>query len=95
MPTPRYALPSGPQNVGQLGSGDYLGMTALTRQKVLAGAHAISDTTVISVPRATLESIVRRNPALAQRLDEAIEVRRRLATEAQAAVDGSPAVPRV
>jgi small-conductance mechanosensitive channel len=69
-------------SVGQLGAGDYLGMTALTRQQVIAGAHALTDTTVIAVPRGTLEPIVRRSPALAQRLDEAIEVRRRLAGEA-------------
>ncbi len=84
----------GPVDVGQLAQGDYLGMTALTRQQALAGAHASSDTTVISVPRATLEPIVRRNPALAGRLDEAIEVRRRLATEARAAVDASAAAPK-
>lgn len=81
-------------NVGHLGVGDYLGMTALTRQKVLAGAHASSDLSVISVPRETLEPIVRRNPTLAGRLDEAIEVRRRQATEAQAAVRPDPATPK-
>ncbi|PZU04380.1 MAG: hypothetical protein DI630_01215 [Gordonia sp. (in: high G+C Gram-positive bacteria)] len=72
----------GELGVGDLSAGEYLGMTALTRQKVIAGAHAVVDTTVIAVPRATLDPIVRRNPGLAQRLDEAIEVRRRLAGEA-------------
>lgn len=46
------------------------------------------------IQRATLEPIVRRNPGLAQRLDEAIEVRRRMATEAQAAVDPSARSPK-
>jgi small-conductance mechanosensitive channel len=76
--------PSGILDVGELSAGDYLGMTTLTRQKAITAVHALTDTTVIQVPRATIEPIVRRNPALAKRLDAAIEVRRRMANEALA-----------
>lgn len=72
--------------VGRVETGDYIGITALTRQRVLTGAVALRDTTLISVPRDTMATIVSRNPQLAKLLGETIELRRRAAEESHAAV---------
>ncbi len=68
--------------VGHLGVGDYIGTTALTRQRVVSGVVATSDTTLISVPRDAISTVVRANPRLARSLGEAIEMRRAAAAAA-------------
>jgi small-conductance mechanosensitive channel len=73
--------------VGRLDVGDYIGTTALTRQRVLTGAVALSDTTVMSIPRDTMSAVVQRNPHLARMLGETIDLRRRAAEDAIAAAD--------
>jgi small-conductance mechanosensitive channel/CRP-like cAMP-binding protein len=74
--------------VGHLEAGDYIGTTALTRQRVVSGVVATADTTLISVPRDAITAVVRANPRLARRLGEAIEMRRAAAAAALAgAVD--------
>ena len=70
--------------IGRLGVGDYLGTTALTRQRVLTGAVALRDTTLLSIPRDTMNAVVQRNPHLARMLGETIDLRRRAAEDARA-----------
>ena len=55
--------------------------TALTRQRVLTGAVALRDTTLIAIPRATMAAVVQRNPQLARMLGETIDIRRKAAEE--------------
>lgn len=71
--------------VGRLEVGDYIGTTALTRQPVLTGAVALTDTTLLAIPRRTISSVVQSNPQLARMLGEAIELRRRAAEDARGA----------
>jgi small-conductance mechanosensitive channel len=73
--------------IGRLDVGDYIGTTALTRQRVLTGAVALRDTTLLSVPRDTMSTVVQRNPHLARMLGETIDLRRRAAEEARVAAD--------
>jgi hypothetical protein len=70
--------------IGHLESGDYIGTTALTRQRVVSGVVATADTTIVSVPRDAISEVVRANPRLARRLGEAIEMRRAAASAALA-----------
>lgn len=76
--------------VGHLGTGDYIGTTALTRQRVVSGVVATSDTTLISVPRDAISTVVRANPRLARSLGEAIEMRRAAAAAALAEAGQRP-----
>lgn len=78
-------------SIGELEAGDYIGTTALTRQRVLAGVVALTDTTIISVPRDAMTSIVKANPRLARSLGDAIEFRRNAASAALA--EASRALP--
>jgi small-conductance mechanosensitive channel len=72
--------------VGHLGVGDYIGTTTLTRQRVVSGVVATADTTIVSVPRDAISTVVRANPRLARSIGEAIEMRR---TAAAAALAGA------
>jgi small-conductance mechanosensitive channel len=81
--------------IGRLDVGDYLGTTALTRQRVLTGAVALSDTTVMSIPRDTMSTVVQRNPHLARMLGEMIDLRRRAAEEARATADRLETQPSI
>ncbi len=68
--------------IGRLEAGDYIGTTALTRQRAVSGVVATADTTIISVPRDAISEVVRANPRLARSLGEAIEMRRAAASAA-------------
>jgi len=68
--------------LGRLGVGDYTGGTSLTRQRMLTGVVALTDTTVVSVHRDAMNTVVQQNHRLARQIGEAIEMRRRAATEA-------------
>ena len=68
--------------LGRLGVGDYVGATSLTRQRMLTGVIALTDATIVSVHRDAMSSVVQRNHRLARQIGEAIEIRRRAATEA-------------
>lgn len=70
--------------LGELGVGDYLGLTSLTRQRMITGMTALTDTTLISVSREAMNGIVQRDHRLARQIGEAIELRRRSAREALA-----------
>jgi small-conductance mechanosensitive channel/CRP-like cAMP-binding protein len=64
--------------------GDYVGLTALTREPTLAAAVAGAVTTVVVVPVETLDDLVRSRPRLAREIGQAIEFRRARAAEALA-----------
>lgn len=75
--------------VGTLESGDFLGQTTLTREPVLAGAHALDETTVLQIERDQLEALVMRKPALLHEIGRAIEERRETTRRVLAAVDSA------
>ena len=68
--------------IGELGVGDYFGGTALTRQRMLVGVVALTDVTVIAVPRQAMEDVIRRDHRLARQIGDSIEIRRKAAHEA-------------
>lgn len=70
--------------LGHLGIGDYIGTTALTRQRMLTGVVALTDTTLVAVPREAMNTVVQQYPRLARQIGESIEIRRREATAALA-----------
>jgi CRP-like cAMP-binding protein len=75
--------------VGHREAGDYIGTTALTRQRVVSGVIATADTTLISVQRDAISTVVRATPRLARSLGEAIEMRRAAAAAALAGAVGA------
>lgn len=77
-----YAEDGRQLDLGELTVGDYIGGTALTRQRMLTGVVAVSDTTIVSVPRDTMNTVVQQNHRLARQIGETIDMRRRTAREA-------------
>jgi small-conductance mechanosensitive channel/CRP-like cAMP-binding protein len=73
-------------SLGELGVGDYIGGSSLTRQRMITGAIAATDTTVVSVPRDAMNAIVKRDHRLARQIGDSIESRRRAAREALAEI---------
>ncbi|PWD52503.1 hypothetical protein C8046_10590 [Serinibacter arcticus] len=73
--------------------GDYVGQTALTREKALAAAVAADVLTVLVVPVATLDKLVAARPMLAQEIGRSTELKRKLAAEALAGVSLAAAPP--
>jgi len=65
-------------------SADYIGTTALTPQRMLTRDVALTDTTIVSVPRDAMNIVVQQDPRLAPQIGEAIEIRRNAASEALA-----------
>ncbi|TGD88156.1 mechanosensitive ion channel [Mycolicibacterium sp. CH28] len=80
-----YAEDGRELSLGALGVGDYIGGTSLTRQRMLTGVVALTDTTIVAVHRDAVNAVVQHNPRLARQIGEAIEMRRKAATEALAA----------
>jgi small-conductance mechanosensitive channel len=77
--------PSGGRiDLGELGVGDYIGGTSLTRQRMITGVIALTDVTMVSVSRDTMNAIVQKDHRLARQIGDAIEMRRRAAREALA-----------
>jgi len=64
--------------------GDYVGQTALTREKSITTAIAAGVLTVLVIPLSTLDELVRTRPLLAQEIGQSIELKRRLAADATA-----------
>jgi small-conductance mechanosensitive channel len=58
-----------------LESGEYVGSSTLTRQPVRAGSTALTEVTVLVVPRAVIERLVAAKPTLAREIGEAIDLR--------------------
>jgi small-conductance mechanosensitive channel len=71
-------------DLGVLGVGDYIGGTSLTRQRMITGVIALTDVTMVSVSRDTMNAIVQKDHRLARQIGDAIEMRRRAAREALA-----------
>ena len=67
--------------------GDFLGQTALTREPVLATAHAVGELTVLEIARDEIERLVRRKPILLQVLGSVIAERRARERRLMAAVE--------
>lgn len=70
--------------LGELVAGDHFGGTALTRQRMVVGVFAITDTIIIGVSREAMNTVVQQDNRLARKLGDVIEMRRRLAREALA-----------
>jgi small-conductance mechanosensitive channel len=64
--------------------GDYIGQTALTRERALSTAIAADLLTVLVVPLATLDTLVSSRPLLASEIGTSIELKRKAASEALA-----------
>ena len=71
-------------SLGELGVGDYIGGTSLTRQRMITGVVALTDTTMVSVSRDAMNAIVQKDHRPARQIGEAIEIRRRATREALA-----------
>jgi small-conductance mechanosensitive channel len=69
---------------GSAEPGDYLGQTALTRERALSTAVAADPLTVLVVPLATLDTLVGSRPLLASEIGSSIELKRKAASEALA-----------
>ncbi|WP_018599833.1 mechanosensitive ion channel domain-containing protein [Mycobacterium sp. 155] len=68
-----------------LRQGDFFGQTTLTREAVLASAHAVGEVTVLQIERDFLEELVLRNHRLLHDIDRVIEERRARVKHALAA----------
>ena len=77
-----YAEDGRQLDLGELTVGDYIGATALTRQRMMTGVVAFTDTAIVSVPRDTMDTVVAHNHRLARQIGETIDIRRRTAREA-------------
>lgn len=62
--------------------GDYIGQTALTREKTLTTVVAADVLTVMVVPLETVDALVRQRPMLAAEIGASIELKRKLASQA-------------
>lgn len=70
--------------LGELDVGDYIGGAALTRQRMLTGVVALTDTTVVAVSREAMNTVVVQDHRLARQIGDTVEMRRRAAREALA-----------
>ncbi|UOE43998.1 mechanosensitive ion channel domain-containing protein [Agromyces larvae] len=65
-------------------AGEYVGHTSLTREAAFVGATALAVTTVLVIPRATLDALVRTHPEIARSIGRVVEKKRRLVEQAVA-----------
>jgi small-conductance mechanosensitive channel len=72
--------------VATLPTGSFLGQATLTRQAVLANAHAVGEVTALQVTREEVEQLLQNNPSLLQEFGRLIEERRGHVRRALAAV---------
>ena len=71
-------------SLGELEIGDYIGGTALTRQRMITGVVALTDAVIVAVSREAMNTVVQQDHRLARQIGETIELRRRAAREALA-----------
>lgn len=71
-------------SLGHLEIGDYIGVTSLTRQRMITGVVALTDTTIVAVSRESMDVVVQQDHRLARQIGDTIELRRRAAREALA-----------
>jgi len=64
------------RQVRTIDEGGFIGQTTLTRQAVLGDAYAITEVTMVEIPRHCLEELVQRKPLLLHEIGRAIEDRR-------------------
>lgn len=74
-------------DIRTLERGDFLGLTTLTREKVISSADALDEVTVLEICRDHIEELVIRTPLLMQELGRAIEERRATVRRALAAAE--------
>lgn len=72
-------------DLGTAEPGDYVGQTALTREKSIAWAVASGVVTVMVVPLDMVDELVRNHPLLAREIGQSIELKRKRAADALAA----------
>lgn len=68
--------------LGDLGVGDFIGGTSLTRQRMITGMVALTDIAIIAVSREAMNTVAQQDHRLARQIGDAIEMRRRTAREA-------------
>ncbi|MGV8882639.1 MAG: mechanosensitive ion channel domain-containing protein [Rhodoglobus sp.] len=87
--TVRIALDvdGGRVEIGTAEPGDYVGQTALTREKSMAWAVAANVVTVMVVPLEMVDELVRAHPLLAREIGQSIELKRKGAADALAGLD--------
>ncbi|MGB3376262.1 MAG: mechanosensitive ion channel domain-containing protein [Microbacterium sp.] len=73
-------------DIADVEPGDYVGDSALTREKASTIAIARSVTTVLAVPVDTIDRLVQSRPLLAREIGQSLEQKRRLAERALAEV---------
>ena len=62
---------------GELPPGQILGLVGLTRQRILAGAVALTETETLAAPIEHVEELMRHNASFARDLGRAIDIRTR------------------
>jgi len=70
--------------LGELGVGDFIGGTSLTRQRMITGMVALTDATIVAVSRDAMNTVAQQDHRLARQIGDMIEMRRRTAREALA-----------
>jgi small-conductance mechanosensitive channel len=88
-------VPSGEQPLTQLDEGEYVGQTALTRERTLSRATAATPLTVLRVPVDVIDALVQQHPALAKEIGQTIDRRRKLASDAIAAAAEAASLLRI
>jgi hypothetical protein len=80
----RFAMDAagGRLDVATAERGDYVGQTALTREKATLSVIAADVLTVLVIPLATVDELVRARPRLAAEIGQSIELRRKQAADA-------------
>lgn len=71
-------------SLGTLTVGDYIGGSSLTRQRMITGVVALTDTTLVAVARDAMNTVVEQDHRLARQIGETIDLRRRAARDALA-----------
>lgn len=78
-------------DVSSVEPGEIVGQTALTRERTQAAAVATDVVTLLMVPLATLDDLVRSRPRLAAEIGDSLELKRSASAEALAAAGIDPA----
>lgn len=77
-------LEGGPLPLASVERGEYVGQTALTRERTLTRSAAETPLTVLRIPTEVIDRLVQRHPALAKEIGQTIDRRRSAATVALA-----------
>ena len=80
--------------VGESGPGEWIGQTAFTRERTTVTTTAIEVLTVLTIPVAIVDGLIRTHPRLAAEIGESLELKRAAAADALAAAGIARAVIR-